>query len=423
MRDSLYEILFGRTFATDSECWRRPRSSPQRSCCDAGIGDRRKRRRIQHRQYAAPSSAAGYGSLQSLRAQRHASRQRATAPQCSGTPTIVDYRKERGVFSDLAGVLDFNFAGLSAENRADRIAVAYVTGNFFSMLGVGSGPGRPILPSEGSTFGADPVIVLGRSVLEETLQWRCLGRRQARVLVNGRPFIVAGVVPEGFLRGYALVEFDVYMPFGMMFPEATYKELIEHARQSRASRALGRLKPGVTPCQAQATTRRGGAAARAAVSGYEQDRAAACIPSTWRGPSRMRADTDPLVAGVFLLLVVARAARRVRERREPADGARDGSSSRARACARRSAPAARRLVRQMLTESLLLAAAGGFTGALIGRWLSALLSAHQAAGRFADPVEPGVRLARLFVHRRRGARHRAPRRVDSRVARVAGRPE
>src|SRR6476646_6190645 len=42
----------------------------------------------------------------------------------------LDYRKERDVFSDLAAYT-IDFAGLSAENRADRIAVAYVTGNFF----------------------------------------------------------------------------------------------------------------------------------------------------------------------------------------------------------------------------------------------------------------------------------------------------
>ena len=39
-----------------------------------------------------------------------------------------------------------------------------------------------------------------------------------KVLVDGRPFVVAGVVPEGFYGMYALMEFDAYMPFGMIFP-------------------------------------------------------------------------------------------------------------------------------------------------------------------------------------------------------------
>ena len=84
-------------------------------------------------------------------------------------PDFVDYRDRAGVFSDLAAYA-ITFAGLSADNRADRITAGYVTGNFFSMLGVAPGLGRLILPSEGAAFGADPVIVLGRSVLEEAVQ-------------------------------------------------------------------------------------------------------------------------------------------------------------------------------------------------------------------------------------------------------------
>src|SRR5262245_34907215 len=103
---------------------------------------------------------------------------------------FVDYRDRAGVFSELAGY-ELNFAGLSADNRADRIAVAYVTGNFFSMLGVGAAPGRPVLPSEGVTAGADPIVVLGRSYWRKRFNAdpAVVGRR---VLVNGRPFVVAG---------------------------------------------------------------------------------------------------------------------------------------------------------------------------------------------------------------------------------------
>jgi len=75
---------------------------------------------------------------------------------------FVDYRDQSGVFSELSGYT-IGFAGLAADNRADRIAVAYVTGNYFSMLGVRPGYGRLILPPEGLAFGADPVIVLGHS--------------------------------------------------------------------------------------------------------------------------------------------------------------------------------------------------------------------------------------------------------------------
>src|SRR5262249_51206022 len=147
------------------------------------------------------------------------------------------------IFSDLAAY-SIDFAGLSADNRADRIAVSYVTGNFFSMLGVGAGLGRAILPSEGAVFGADPVIVLGRAYWKKRFNGdaHVVGRT---VLVNGRPSVVAGVVPEGFTGTYALVEFDAYMPLGMIFPEKSYTELVDR-RENHDLRVIGRLQKGLT---------------------------------------------------------------------------------------------------------------------------------------------------------------------------------
>jgi predicted permease len=212
----------------------------------------------------------------------------------------LDYRKERDVFSDLAAYT-IDFAGLSAEGRADRIAVAYVTGNFFPMLGVGGGLGRTILTSEGTTFGADPIIVLGSSYWKKrfTGDVSVVGKR---VLVNGQPFIVAGVVPENFHGVYALVEFDAYMPFGMMSPEARYKELIAR-RDNHELLVLGRLKPGVTRSQAQA---RLDVVARQLEQQYPDTNKtvrARLLPEHLARPEPSGADTNPLVASVFLLLV------------------------------------------------------------------------------------------------------------------------
>jgi hypothetical protein len=137
----------------------------------------------------------------------------------------VDYRDKTSVFSDVAAY-GIGFAGLSSGGRAERLAVSYVTGNFFSMLGIAPGAGRFILPGEGAAYGADPVIVLGRSYWKKRFNTdpAIVGQQ---VLVNGRPFIVIGIVPEGFHGTYALVEFDAYMPFGMTFPEADYREAVD----------------------------------------------------------------------------------------------------------------------------------------------------------------------------------------------------
>ena len=295
---------------------------------------------------------------------------------------FVDYRDHSGVFSDLAGY-ELNFAGLSTDNRADRLAVAYVTGNFFSMLGVGAAPGRPVLPSEGATFGADPVIVLGRAYWKKRFNGdpSVVGRR---VLVNGRPFVVAGVVPEGFHGVYALVEFDAYMPLGMMFPANAYKDVIEK-RDNHDLHVLGRLKPGLTRAEAQAKL---DVVARQLEQQYPATNKAVRVvltPERLARPEPNAANTNPFIAGVFLFLVtlvllvacvnvinllMVRATVRQRE-----------------LAVRAALGAARgRLVRQMLTEGLLLAIAGAVAGGLLGRWLSLVLA------RIRIPADIPIRL-------------------------------
>jgi predicted permease len=283
---------------------------------------------------------------------------------------FVDYRKHPEIFFDLAAY-SIDFAGLNADNRADRIAVAYVTGNFFPLLGVGAGLGRTILPSEGSVFGADPVIVLGRTYWKKRFNGdpAVVGRK---VVVNGRPFIVAGVVPEGFYGVYALVEFDAYMPFGMIYPEKAYNELVTR-RENHDLRVLGRLPKGVARAEAQA---RLDVVSRQLEQQYPDTNKtvrARIIPERLARPEPNGADSNPLVAGVFLLLVslvllvacvnvvnllMVRATVRHRE-----------LAVRAALGAGR-----KRLVRQMLVESLVLASFGGLAGIVIGRWLSAALS-------------------------------------------------
>ena len=282
----------------------------------------------------------------------------------------VDYRDTSGVFADLAA-FQIGFSGLSADNRADRITVSHVTGNFFSMLGITPAQGRLILPGEGDRFGADPVIVLGHTY------WRkrfggdpaAIGKQ---VLVNGQPYTVVGVVPESFTGVYALVEFDAYMPFGMLFPETTYRETIAR-RDNHDLRVIGRLKSGVSLGQAQAAVALLSQQLEQQYPDTNKTVRARVIPEHLARPEPNAADSNPFVAGVFMLLVglvllvacvnvvnlmMVRATVRQRE------------------LALRAALGAGRwrLVRQLLTESLLLSAAGGLTGAGIGWWVSRMLS-------------------------------------------------
>lgn len=282
----------------------------------------------------------------------------------------VDYRDRAGVFSDVAAY-QIDFAGLSADNRADRIAVSYVTGNFFTMLGLAPRAGRLILPDEGQTFGADPVIVLGHAYWKKRFNGdpSAVGRH---VQINGQPFTVVGVVPETFYGVYTLVEFDAYMPFGMIFPEPAYRETIAR-RDNHDLHVIGRLRAGVSFAQAQAGVELLSRQLEQQYPDTNKTVRARLIPEHLARPEPNAADSNPFVAGVFMLLVglvllvacvnvvnlmMVRATVRQRE-----------LAVRAALGAGR-----KRLVRQLLTESLLLAAAGGLAGAAIGAWISRLLS-------------------------------------------------
>jgi putative ABC transport system permease protein len=286
----------------------------------------------------------------------------------------ADY-KANPVFEDLAAY-DIGFVGLSTDQRAERIAVSYVTSNFFSMLGITPAVGRLLQPSEGSQPGADAVIVLGHSY------WRrrfnddptVAGRR---VIVNGQPYTIAGVVPEKFQGVYALVEFDAYIPLTML-PTDQYRDMIAK-RDQHALHVIGRLAPGVSRAQAQAAIDVQASQLEAKYPDTNKSVHARLIPERQARPEANNADAMPAVAGIFLVLVglvllvacvnvinllMVRATVRQRE-----------LAVRAALGAAR-----RRLIQQLLTESLLLALFGGIAGAILGRWAIGLLSRIQLPG-------------------------------------------
>ena len=282
----------------------------------------------------------------------------------------LEYEKRRDIFPDMSACA-ISFAGLSADNRADRIAVSYVTGSYFPMLGIRPAVGRLIQTDEGRVHGADPIVVLGHRYWKKRFNGdpSVVGRT---VRINAQPTTIVGVVPEEFLGTYTLVEFDAYMPLGMMFPDAAYKEIVER-RDNHELRVLARLAPGVDLARAQAGI---DVMARQLETQFPDTNKTVrmrLIPEYRARPEANNADSSPYVAGIFLLLVglvlvvacvnvvnllLVRATVRQRE------------------LALRAALGAGRLrlARQLLTESLVLAALGGVAGVVIGRWGSTLIS-------------------------------------------------
>ena len=160
----------------------------------------------------------------------------------------LDFKDKSGAFEDLAAY-EVNFVGLSADNRAERMTVSYVTSNYFSMLGVPPAFGRVLQPGDATVPGADPIVILGHAYWKKRFNAdpSVVGRG---VVVNGKPFTVAGVVPESFQGVYALVEFDAYLPLSMQ-PSDDYKNMTTK-RDEHSLHVIGRLKPGLGREQAQA---------------------------------------------------------------------------------------------------------------------------------------------------------------------------
>jgi predicted permease len=287
----------------------------------------------------------------------------------------LDFRDKSGAFEDLAAY-DVDFAGLSTGDRAERVTVTYVTSNYFSMLGVPPALGRVIQPSDAQAPGGDPMIVLGNAYWARRFNRdpSIVGRS---VAINGKPFTVAGVVPEWFQGVYALVEFDGYLPLSML-PADSYRNMTTK-RDEHALHVIGRLKRGLGGDQAQAAV---SVLAKQLESQYPDTNKsvrARVIAERLARPEANSADQTPVIAGIFLLLVglvllvacvnvinliMVRATTRQRE-----------MAVRAALGAAR-----RRLVGQMLTESLLLAILGAAAGAGVGRAASSMIGSIQLPG-------------------------------------------
>jgi putative ABC transport system permease protein len=290
-------------------------------------------------------------------------------PEALSRLLMEDYRSQSDAFEDMVGY-GIDFAGLAADNRADRIALTYVTGNYFGMLGLEPAAGRLIRPSEGRAPGADPVLVLSHNY------WRRRFNADVTVVgkavrLNGRPVTIVGVAPEGFHGAYAFVDVDAFAPLSMMAASANYRDSWND-RSDDNVHTLGRLKRGVTLEQARASLE---VIARRLAAQYPETDKNVRPHVFWETHARPDANAAaflPLIVSVFLGLValvllvacvnvagllLVRGTVRVKE-----------------LTLRNALGAGRfRLVQQLVTESLLLSILGGGAGVLFGAWASRVL--------------------------------------------------
>ncbi|HTQ55920.1 MAG TPA: ABC transporter permease [Bryobacteraceae bacterium] len=307
-----------------------------------------------------------------------------------GYPDYADLRDRNTSLSALAA---FSPVSMSlSRGTPERIIGSVVTGNYFSTLGVRPALGRPILPSDDTEPGAHPVAVLSHALWTRRFG-ADRGAVGATVLLNGYSFTIVGVAPPSFRGTLAGLPAEVWVPLSML-SEAMPNSVGRHYFDERAwgwLRVFGRLKPDVAFTQAEAELKGISRQLALAYPNTNADRTVALTAGVGLDPddrATLSRFLALLLAGVGLLLVIACAnvagmllLRGIGRQREIAVRLALGASR-------------IRLVRQLLTEGLFLAFAGGTLGLLAAPWavkLSVSLAQPASVVRSAD-LTPDARI-------------------------------
>ncbi len=285
-------------------------------------------------------------------------------------PNYLDLRDRNQVLTGLAGYRLAPVSFSRGDSNNARIWVYEVTGNYFDLLGVGPSRGRVLHGEDDRVRRGHPVAVIS---------YACWQRRFAgdpgvvgqNIQLNGMNYSIVGVAPPGFSGTEVVFTPDLWVPIAMEPQIEPGNDWLDQ-RGDQNLFVAGRMKPGVTLPQAEAALNAIGAELGRE---YPKENAGMKIvlspPGLFgtyiRGTVRAFAAVLMGVAGMVLLiacvnlasLLLARAADRRRE-----------------TAIRLALGAARgRLVRQLLTESVILSILGGAAGLLLSMWLAALFAA------------------------------------------------
>ncbi|HYW69739.1 MAG TPA: ABC transporter permease [Pyrinomonadaceae bacterium] len=279
-----------------------------------------------------------------------------------------DYRDRNNVFS---GLLTYRMAAMSIshDGRNERVWGYLVSGNYFDTLGIRPFLGRYFAPEEDQTRSSHPVAVITYACWQKRFASQNVIGQQLRI--NGAPFTIIGVAPPGFSGTEVAYLPEVWVP-NMMSPQIEPGSTWLEERGDDNLFVLGRLKPGVTPAQAESAL---GTITQQLGKEYPHDNEGRGVRLLTPGlflPD-IRASvigfSGVLMGVVTLVLLLACVnlanlllARATERRKELAIRLAMGASR-------------ARIVRQLITEAVMLSLAGGVAGLLLAAWINALVAA------------------------------------------------
>jgi macrolide transport system ATP-binding/permease protein len=286
------------------------------------------------------------------------------------TFSYANYEDLRDRTRAFSGLIAYRYAPLSVSHDGinERLWGYLVTGNYFDVVGIRPALGRLIAPSDDEARGAHPIVVVSYKFWQQRMGSArdILGRT---LLANGRSYTIVGVTPPGFFGTDVVSAPDLFFPMAMLGEIETGPTWFDD-RGVEILFVVGRLRDEVSREQAAADV-------TALALQLEQEHpeqntgkritlsAPGLFGNVMRTPLIGFSALLMLIAGLVLVLACTNLANLLLAR----------AADRRREMAVRLSLGAGRLplVRQLLTESLLLSMAAGLLGLLIAAWLVSLL--------------------------------------------------